>query len=198
MGLRETKAARSRARMVDAAIELFERDGYDATTMEQIAERAEVGTTTLYRYFPSKDLLLLDRLTTAIEIAPHLRDRPADEPLEHSLAHVLLEIADTVDDPEGRIPELRRIIDASAAPRAKLWDYYRTAREELEGVLADRLGEDAASLTVRVTAGMTLELLQLIDEISRAGDYSRSHGEITRDVLGDLSDARIVLPSVPV
>ena len=98
MGLRERKAARSRQTMTDVALELFLRDGFEETTMEQIAERAEVGTTTLYRYFPTKDQLLLDPLVEAIDPAPYLRARPADERLEISLGEALLAAAAAFDD----------------------------------------------------------------------------------------------------
>ena len=63
MGLREVKAARTREHIVDVAIELFIAQGYDQTTMEQIAEKAEVAPSTLYRYFTSKDLLVAHRVT---------------------------------------------------------------------------------------------------------------------------------------
>ncbi|HEY0261194.1 MAG TPA: helix-turn-helix domain-containing protein, partial [Lacisediminihabitans sp.] len=85
MGLRETKAARTRAQIIAVAIALFADRGYEATTMEEIAERAEVGTTTLYRYFPSKDLILLDPFTKVDAVAGALRGRPADEPIELAL-----------------------------------------------------------------------------------------------------------------
>ena len=88
-----TKAARTRQTMAAVALELFLRNGFDETTMEQIAERAEVGTTTLYRYFPTKDQLLLDPLVEAIDPAPYLRARPTDERLEISLGEALLAAA---------------------------------------------------------------------------------------------------------
>ena len=153
MGLRERKAARSRQTMMDVALELFLRDGFEETTMEQIAERAEVGTTTLYRYFPTKDQLLLDPLVEAIDPAPYLRARPADERLEISLGEALLAAAAAFDDAGSRISEMRRLVDAAAVPRAKLWDRFRTLREDLEKVIADRMGRDADDLSVRVDGG---------------------------------------------
>ena len=108
MGLREMKAARSRQTMTEVALELFLRDGFEETTMEQIAERAEVGTTTLYRYFPTKDQLLLDPLVEAMDPAPYLRARPTDERLELSLGEALLAAAAAFDDAGTRISEMRR------------------------------------------------------------------------------------------
>ena len=84
MGLREQNAERTRAHVIDVAIQLFFTQGYEQTTMEQIAERADVGSTTLYRYFPTKDLLLLHQLS-AFDWGPALRARPADEAIDVSL-----------------------------------------------------------------------------------------------------------------
>ena len=177
MGLREMKAARSRQTMTDVALELFLRDGFEETTMEQIAERAEVGTTTLYRYFPTKDQLLLDPLVEAIDPTPYLRARPTDERLEISLGEALLAAAASFDDAGSRISEMRRLVDAAAVPRAKLWDRFRTLREELENVIADRMGRDAGDLSVRATAGLMLDLFHLVDRgTDDRANAPRRHG----------------------
>jgi len=191
MGLREMKAARSRQTMTDVALELFLRDGFEETTMEQIAERAEVGTTTLYRYFPTKDQLLLDPLVEAMDPTPYLRARPTDERLDVSLGEALLAAAASFDDAGSRISEMRRLVDAAAVPRAKLWDRFRTLREELENVIADRMGRDAGDLSVRVTAGLMLDLFHLLD---RGTDDQRTRREVMDDLLRDLPTSTIVIP----
>lgn len=191
MGLRELKATRTRQRMTDVALELFLRDGFDETTMEQIAERAEVGTTTLYRYFPTKDQLLLDPLVEAIDPAPYLRARPTDELLEISLGEALLAAAAAFDDAGSRIAEMRRLVDAAAVPRAKLWDRFRTLREDLENVIADRMGRDAGDLSVRATAGLMLDLFHMLD---RGTGGERTRREVMADLLRDLPTSSIVVP----
>jgi len=62
-GLRERKKAKTQDRILRSAIELFGENGYANTTMEQIAERAEVGVGTLYNYFGSKRALLVGLAT---------------------------------------------------------------------------------------------------------------------------------------
>ena len=72
MGLRERNAAHTRELILDTALPLFLEQGYEATTMEEIAERAGIGTSTLYRYFPSKDLLVLEPLSVRGHMAAEL------------------------------------------------------------------------------------------------------------------------------
>jgi AcrR family transcriptional regulator len=58
-GLRERKKSETRARLIDAAIDLVEKQGYAQTTVDQIAQAVDVSPRTVAHYFPSKDQLLL-------------------------------------------------------------------------------------------------------------------------------------------
>ncbi|MBS0408726.1 MAG: TetR family transcriptional regulator [Proteobacteria bacterium] len=66
-GLRARKVARTRDQIADAARRLFAEKGYDATTLEEVAEAADVHKRTLLRYFPSKAHLLLHPQYAALE-----------------------------------------------------------------------------------------------------------------------------------
>ena len=63
LGLRERKKAKTRALIQEHALRLFREQGYEATSIEQIAEAAEVSPSTVFRYFPTKpDLVIYDDL----------------------------------------------------------------------------------------------------------------------------------------
>ena len=63
LGLRERKKAKTRALIREHAMRLFREQGYDATSVEEIAEAAEVSPSTVFRYFPTKpDLVIYDDL----------------------------------------------------------------------------------------------------------------------------------------
>jgi AcrR family transcriptional regulator len=197
MGLREIKAARARQRMIDVAVELFLEQGYDDTTMEQIAERAEVGTTTLYRYFPTKDLLLLDRVVRGMDLGERLRERPPGEPVGEALTAVLREAAADFDAPDLRIPEIRQLVDVAPVPRARLWDFQLSARTQLEAALATRMGRPASDLSVRLTAAFALEVLVISDDLRRSRGYAPSASDSLEEVLAGLAGTEMVLPAVP-
>ncbi|HEY8547390.1 MAG TPA: TetR family transcriptional regulator [Acidimicrobiales bacterium] len=83
-GLRERKKARTRDAIVAAAIDLFETKGYDATTIDEIAEAAEVSPRTFFRYFDSKvDVLMGRKDEPEGDIPARLATRPPEEgPIE--------------------------------------------------------------------------------------------------------------------
>ncbi|RBQ16671.1 TetR family transcriptional regulator [Spongiactinospora rosea] len=79
IGLRERKKARTRETILREAFRLFHERGYNATTVEQIAEAAEISPATFFRYFPAKeDLVRLDRFPPLIEA---LAARPPGAPV---------------------------------------------------------------------------------------------------------------------
>jgi AcrR family transcriptional regulator len=59
MGLRELKKTRTRQAVQQAAMQLFDQQGYAATTVEQIAAAAEISTATFYRHYSDKEDIVL-------------------------------------------------------------------------------------------------------------------------------------------
>ncbi|WTW98949.1 TetR/AcrR family transcriptional regulator [Streptomycetaceae bacterium NBC_01309] len=195
MGLRELKATRTRRQIVESALDLFIDQGYDATTMEQIAERAEVGSTTLYRYFPSKDLLILEPLARSMDLAAKLRERPAEEPLDLALGAVIHAALDGADDEDGRIAEIRRIIDAAPVPRARLWDVTDGFHRELTRAIAERLDRPADDPLVTMTAHVTFAVFRIAAETWWDGDHSVASSAVVDGVLRGLSGVVPVIPA---
>jgi AcrR family transcriptional regulator len=80
-GRRERHKARTREDLQRVARELFARQGFAATTVQQIADAADVSERTFFRYFASKeDLLVLDVAALFAAVERAIRDRPLDEP----------------------------------------------------------------------------------------------------------------------
>lgn len=66
-GLRERKKARTRALVAETAMGLFAARGFDAVTVAEVAEAAEVSVTTVFNYFPTKEDLFYDRQDEVVE-----------------------------------------------------------------------------------------------------------------------------------
>ncbi|WP_211240227.1 TetR/AcrR family transcriptional regulator [Promicromonospora kroppenstedtii] len=197
MGLRELKAHRTRAAILSVALELFERQGYDATTMEQIAEAAEVAPTTLYRYYPTKDSTLVSQLIPEYgRLADDLRERPAPESLAVALGQALHARLQKADDDALHISRVRRMIDSVPAARARVWDSWYQETALLEQAIADRTGADTGELWVQITARTCMTVLQMALDMLRAPD-PRPAAQYADEIIRELSRSSVVLPTLP-
>jgi AcrR family transcriptional regulator len=69
LGLRERKKQRTRSTLIDAAVELCEKQGFEQTTVDQIAAVADVSPRTFSRYFATKDAIALALIDDAVTLA---------------------------------------------------------------------------------------------------------------------------------
>jgi AcrR family transcriptional regulator len=160
VGLRERNAAHTREAILDAAYALFAQRGYDATRMEEIAERAEIGTSTLYRYFPTKDELVIGPLALRGQMAEELLARPADEPLDVALGHALVAILTTPRPDNDRIRMLSALVDSSPALQSRLIAEAERERDQLALAISTWRGRPADDLHSLLTARLALVFLE--------------------------------------
>lgn len=81
MGLRETKKERTRAQLLEAALALIERKGFEQTTIQEIADAVQVSPRTLLRYFPTKEDVVVAWVEEQFEmIVDELAAEPAEAP----------------------------------------------------------------------------------------------------------------------
>jgi AcrR family transcriptional regulator len=150
--LRERKKIKTREAIRSATYRLVEERGYEATTVEQIAEAAEVSPSTVFRYFPTKeDIVLTDEYDPLLESA--LRARPHDEPMLTSLRIVIGESL-AVQAPTERKEMLLRshLMLRIPAVRARMTESMSVTAVLLRGLIGERTGLDPDALEVRVFA----------------------------------------------
>ncbi|TXS37734.1 TetR/AcrR family transcriptional regulator [Streptomyces sp. OR43] len=160
MGLRERKKLRTRVAIRKATYRLIQEQGYEATTIEQIAEAAEVSPSTVFRYFATKeDIVLTDEYDTVMEAA--LRSRPLDEPPLESLRLMMREALTSVAAAEDE--ELRRrtrLMVEIPAIRSRMTETMSDTAKMLSQALADRTGRSADDLRIRVFIAAVLGALR--------------------------------------
>lgn len=151
-GLRERKKLKTRLAIRDATYRLIREQGYEATTVEQIAEAAEVSPSTVFRYFPTKeDIVLTDEFDPLLET--QLRERPADEPIVESLRIVLRRAVSFGFAEEPEISRLRtKLMTEVPAVRSRMLESMSVTGGILCRVIAERTGRDPGDLEVRAFA----------------------------------------------
>jgi AcrR family transcriptional regulator len=148
-GLRERKKARTRRAIQEQAMRLFLAKGYAATTVQKIAAAAGVSHMTFFRYFPTKeDVVLADDYDPVI--VELVRARPAGEPDVERMRHALLAgLASVYATDRDALLERTRLVLGTPALRARLWEQ----QVQTEALLVRALGPDsgdAADLRRRV------------------------------------------------
>ncbi|MFC8091515.1 TetR/AcrR family transcriptional regulator [Streptomyces sp. NPDC057301] len=180
LGLRERKKIKTRTAIRDATYALIKLQGYDATTVEQIAERAEVSPSTVFRYFPTKeDIVLTDEYDPIL--LDELRRRPADEPWMESLRYVMkLAIAAATDEDPEAVRLRSHLLVQVPAVRSRMLESMSVTGRMLGEAIAERTGRARDSFEVRV---FTMSLIGALAEVSL---YWAENG--FEDDLNDLVD----------
>ena len=148
--LRERKKLKTRESIQREAMRLIQKQGYDKTTIEQIAAAVEVSPSTFFNYFPSKeDVVLYDAYDPII--GKLLMERPADEPLGVAIRNVLEEMAGIFERDRDIILARARLWLEVPALRARLWEELERGQVFMSQLIAQRSGRDADDFEIRVT-----------------------------------------------
>ena len=203
-GLRERKKEATHAAIQRAALELFEKQGYDATTVEEIAGAAGVSARTFFRYFESKIDLVIERKESAPghtrgPLAELLAARPPEEaPLlamqnvaQDALAASLAEGGDVL------MRQLRVVLDTPTL-RALALEHFNDHRTELTEGFAARLGVPVDDLAPRVLAAVFSETLWVVvEEWVTRGAHPDLLGSLLDDAFAALRDPERLGDRVP-
>lgn len=137
-GVRAVSAARTRRALIDAALALFAAQGYDSTTTEQIAERAGVSPRTFFRYFPTKESVVLHGELDFVQafLGVH-RTQPAELSDVQAVRASFAVLAPRI----GRLRNQIRLYHSAVASSAALQGRERSNHEAGAAVVARAIGE---------------------------------------------------------
>jgi AcrR family transcriptional regulator len=161
-GLRELKKARTRASIREHALRLFREQTYQGTTVEQIAAAAEVSPSTFFRYFPTKeDIVLQDDMDTRMiealerqpaDLGPLTAVRAATREVFTSYTAADLDLLGETTALTMTVPEVR----------ARAMDEFARTITVVAEALAKRAGRPADDLAVRATAGAVIGVIMSV------------------------------------
>jgi AcrR family transcriptional regulator len=159
IGLRERKKARTRAAIREHALRLFREQGYHETTVEQIAEAAEVSPSTFFRYFPTKeDVVLQDDFdvlgTEAFEA------QPAElSPVAAFRAAAAQMFATLAPEELAQFRETTELALTVPEVRARAMDEFARTIDEIAAAVARRTGRAPDDFAVRNVAGAVIGVI---------------------------------------
>ncbi|MFD3806624.1 TetR/AcrR family transcriptional regulator [Streptomyces sp. NPDC058611] len=192
-GLRENKKLRTRRQLAATALELFLERGFDAVSVADVAAAAEVSKPTLFRYFPSKEDLVLDRFADhQDEAARIVGDRvPGRSPVGALHEHFVAALAERdpitglCDHPD--VLAFQRLVYSTAGLETRLAHYSAREVELLAYVLE---AESVPPLVARLAA---LNLVTARQELGRANyrriDAGRSADEAHPEAVAEADQA---------
>ncbi|MBC2587169.1 MULTISPECIES: TetR family transcriptional regulator [Rhodococcus] len=163
-----SKSERTRQRIQATAVQLFTEDGYDAVTVDRIASAAGVSHMTFFRYFPSKDAVLLDDPYDPV-IADAVAAQPADRsPLERACRGILDAWALIPETDLGDVRTRLRIVAAHPRLRARMWENTLRTQEAVAAALAE---PGTRRLEAAVAAGACMgALMAALTDWAETGD----------------------------
>jgi AcrR family transcriptional regulator len=165
VSLRERKKVKTRDAIRREAFRLFDESGYANTTVEQIADAAEVSPSTFFRYFPSKESVLLADDQDPVMLAA-LERQPAELSPMAAVRRAAEETFAAMSEDQWEVERTRqRLIFSIPEIKAATYDeYHRTIRIFTEA-LSRRLGRDRDDFELRVFAGaLTGAIMGVVNE----------------------------------
>jgi AcrR family transcriptional regulator len=152
---REVSVARTRDALIDAALTLFARHGFDATTTEQITQAAGVSPRTFFRYFPTKESVVFHRdywfmrsfATAYVQQPARLGDYAALRKTFVALAHGFRKL-------RARIETYRAAVDSSSVLLGREQEHLAEHALTVSEAIARRRDRDPddASTTLAIVA----------------------------------------------
>jgi AcrR family transcriptional regulator len=159
LGLRERKKAKTRAAIQRHALRLFREQGYEATTVSQIAEAAEISPSTFFRYFPTKEDVVLYDYTDPLLIAAFAEQPPELGPIQ-ALRGAMREVFTRLPPEEfAQQWERGRLMLDVPELRMRMLDQLGDGLQLMSALLAKRLGRSADDMAIRTFSGAVLGAL---------------------------------------
>jgi AcrR family transcriptional regulator len=157
--LRERKKTRTRFAIQQEALRLFREQGYSATTVEQIADAAEVSPSTFFRYFPTKDTVVLTDDYDPV-IIERFRAQPPGLAVVPAFRAAFRETFATVPQDQLQAAEERNALIVSVPElRAAFVEFLLNGVQQIAELVAERTGRPHDDLEVVAATGALLGVI---------------------------------------
>jgi AcrR family transcriptional regulator len=165
-GLAARKKERTKQQLAEAAAELFNEKGYAATTVDDIVAAVDVSPRTFFRYFPTKeDLVVALGATSLDQFLEALRNRPRGEPLQVAVANAIGESLAAGWEDTAKVRSFLALLAETPVLRARWLEEAYGKRDRMAEIVAERTGSDPRDLRNLLIAGaITLTINTALQE----------------------------------
>ncbi|WP_219834856.1 TetR family transcriptional regulator [Paenibacillus sp. R14(2021)] len=186
LGLRERKKQKTRQTLQQQALRLFREQGYNATTIEQIAEASEISPSTFFRYFATKEALVLEDEYDPILIRAYQAQPPGMSPIQALGAAVREKFAEMTQAEKDGLRERRNLMFGVPELRAASLIQMNETLLLIAELAAERLDRSREDIEVLTFAGAVLGAMMAVqlhcfnhpeDDFVRVIDEALSHLE---------------------
>jgi AcrR family transcriptional regulator len=188
-GLRERKKAQTSEALQAAALHLFTVQGFERTTVEEIADACDVSPRTFFRYFPTKqDVLFGDSEDRCSEMLAVLADQPADTAPLAAVRVAVMTIADRYEKQRELLTARMAIVNATPSLRVDKADRHRGFEDAVLAALEARASASPQpSLELRLVASTGMAALRAALDAWLAGPAASSLRSIVTDAFDRLA-----------
>lgn len=184
-GLRDRKKQQTRDQLQRAAMVLFAARGFDHVTVEEIAAACDVSRATVFRYFPTKeDLVVGSEPERLAELREAFEERPGHEPVFESVRHALVAVAGRYEHDRGQLLVARGLVAGHGALLARALELQAEWTEVFAELIADRVATSKApDLQARVLAAAVMAAMRVAVEHWLDTDAAGSPAELLGEAL---------------
>ena len=164
MGLRERKKDQTRLQLLEAALELIGRQGFEDTTISQIATAVDISSRTVLRYFPTKEDVIVSWVEDGMALfLATLEQRPSDEPAHLSLLASAREMLKSYQARADFYLTIERVIASSSGISARKQEMSAALGEKVSKVLASRVSaRGKPSMEINLYPAVVFSMMRVV------------------------------------
>ena len=159
IGLRERKKLRTRALIQKEAIRLFLERGFEATTIEEIAEAAEISPSTFFNYFPTKEEVVLQDELDPLILAAFNAQPEGTHPIRALRDSMKTVFGQLTAEQDNVMRQRISLMSSTPALRSAMLTQFADLVDQIAELIAGRVGREATDFAIRNLAGALLGVM---------------------------------------
>jgi AcrR family transcriptional regulator len=189
LGLRERKKRKTRRLLQSTAMALFADRGFGHVTIDEIAAACDVSRTTVFRYFPTKeDLVVGTEPERLAELRLAFEQRPREEPVFDSVRHAVVALAERYELDRSQLLAAHELIASNSSLLARALEIHTTWVDLFAGLIASRTGNGTPDLRDRVLAVAVMAAMRVAIEEWLESEHPGELARLIADALDLLGE----------